>query len=223
MRLPIIIFAVAVVIGAVVTAYIAPNDRLNGLVEQMPDGLRTAWAKTEVIEDLFTHRAVTFPSAEANEAGAEPRRQSPIPPVAGIVIGHWRYNCDEEARKRSDCSITHQVAEDDGNVHFSWQIAMEPGGGFRSTWQTATGVRVDRGIVFEAGDERPLTLPYSSCVDRYCESATELDDKFVEALLQADRASATVRDPLDRPVKYTISVNGLAASLRMLGDESNRI
>ncbi|WP_136656391.1 invasion associated locus B family protein [Nitratireductor sp. XY-223] len=221
MRLPIIIFILAVAIGAAVTAYIAPNERLNSLVEKMPEGLRVAWAKTEVIEDLFTHRAVTFSPSDEDEV--EPVAQSPIPPAAGITIGHWRYNCDEQARRQADCSITHQVAEEDGNVRFSWRIAVEPGGGFRSTWQTATGVRVDRGIVFEAGDEQPLNLSYSSCVDRYCESATELDEKYVEALLQADRASATVRDPQDRPVKYTISVNGLAASLRMLGDESNKI
>ncbi|WP_419911152.1 invasion associated locus B family protein [Hoeflea sp.] len=220
MRLPLFIFVLAVAIGTTITAYIAPSERLNSLVEQMPDGLRAAWAKTEVIEKLFTHRAVSFQSDEA-EAEAVP--ESPIPPAAGIAIGHWRYNCNEESRKQDHCSITHQVAEDNGDVRFSWQIAVVPEGGFRSIWQTATGVRVDRGIVFEAGDTKPLKLPYSSCVDRYCESMTELDDDFVETLLKADRASVTVRDRSDQPVTYTISVNGLAASLRMLGDDNNRI
>ena len=53
------------------------------------------------------------------------------------------------------------IVSEDGEVKFSWQIAVEPSGKMMARWQTATGIQVKQGIVLEASGQKPLTLPYS--------------------------------------------------------------
>ncbi|MCY6380011.1 invasion associated locus B family protein [Hoeflea prorocentri] len=220
MYIPFLVFLVAVSLGAVLGPMIVPQDKFDRIIDELPDTLRAAWAKTEIIEDLLTYRPDRLTTASTKRI--KPRQPSPVPLAVGIPVGTWLYKCNVEEASETSCSVTHQVS-DQGKVNFSWRIEMDPQGGYSAIWRAATGIRIDQGLVLEAGSDDTLSLDFRSCVDRYCETTASLDPKLVGTLLTTDRITATVHDTQDRPVTYSIDVNGLATGLRMLDDERNSI
>ena len=220
MYIPFLVFLVAVSLGATLAPIVVPQDRFDRIVDELPDTLRAAWAKTEIIEDWLTYRPDRLTTASTQRV--KKRKESPVPLAAGIPIGKWLYKCDAKEPSGAGCSVTHQIFEH-GAVDFSWRIEIDPEGGYNAVWRTATGIRIDQGIVLDTGSDETLNLDFLSCIDRYCETTASLDAGLVGTLLKTDRITATVHDAQDRPVTYAIDVNGLATSLRMLDDERNSI
>ncbi|MEX3010006.1 invasion associated locus B family protein [Hoeflea sp. TYP-13] len=187
---------------------------------QVPSAIQSLWTSSELTVDIFGNRTDNFRTESLPEKMAGQERT--IAQAKGIPIGNWLYQCDNQKAPKRKCTITHQIAEQ-GRVVFSWQIAIDHSGNMSARWQTVTGVQIARGIILETSGQKPLTLPYSKCVTGYCESAANLNAGFVETLLETERTTATIHNTSGEAVTYTISVDGLAASLRMLGDGKNKI
>ncbi|MCP4315909.1 MAG: hypothetical protein GY789_07790 [Hyphomicrobiales bacterium] len=200
--------------------FVLPREQLDMLLTQLPSAFRSALASTGWADKFLPGNSDTAQQRNLSTVKTDPN--GVIAQATGIAIGHWLYKCDRRSVTGNSCTITHQVAEG-GKVMFSWQIAVDQNGNMSARWQTATGIMIKQGIVLETSGQKPLTLPYSKCVNGYCESAAELNPKFVETLLNTDQTTATVHGTDSEPVTYTISVEGLAASLRMLGDGENKI
>ena len=219
MRFLLILTLVLTFFAATFAAFILPRDKLSQVVAQMPPSIQEAWQSSGLEDWLLATRQKVMTIAEP-AIGAEPI--GIITQAGGVPVGHWMYHCDRQQVSDAGCTITHQISEN-GEVKFSWQIAVEPSGKMMARWQTATGIQVKQGIVLEASGQKPLTLPYSKCESGYCESAAEINPKFIETLLNTERTTATVTDSAGEPVTYPISVDGLATSLRMLdgGEEKS--
>lgn len=220
MRFLFILVLVLSVFMAAFAAFILPREHLNMVLAQLPAAVQSGLESTGWVDDFLPGETVGRQSDWFYTSSHEP--DGVIARASGIPIGNWHYQCEKNPVSDSVCSITHQIAEG-GKVKFSWQITVDASGRMRARWQTLTGILVDHGIVLETSGQKPLTLPYSKCVAGYCESAADLNPKFIETLLLTDRTTATVHDSAGEPVTYAISVDGLAASLRMLGDSNNRI
>ncbi|MEM9105293.1 MAG: invasion associated locus B family protein [Pseudomonadota bacterium] len=215
MRFLIILTLVLSLFTAAFAAFVLPREKLDQIVEQMPDSIQTAWHSYGIADRLVSIRQSAVEMSETVTSSSEP--DGIIRRANGVPVGHWMYHCDRQAAPDTSCTITHQISED-GKIKFSWQIAVDSSGKMTARWQTATGIRIKEGIVLQASGQKPLTLPYSKCVSGYCESAAEINSKFIETLLKTDRTTATVQDSMGEPVTYAISVDGLETSLRMLDD-----
>ncbi|MEM6463226.1 MAG: invasion associated locus B family protein [Pseudomonadota bacterium] len=214
MRFLLTLLLVFSVFVAAFAAFVLPRQHLETMLSQLPAKARAAlepeyWA--EPFQRL-THQATS------NSVAVKVTSESDlaIGRATGTAIGNWVYRCNRRDEPGDACTITHQFAED-GRVRFSWQILIDLSGQIKSRWQTETGIQVDRGIELRTSGKKPLTLPYSKCMTGYCESAAELNQAFIQTVLGAEQTTATVHDSNGKPVTYPISVNGLAASLRMLG------
>jgi invasion protein IalB len=220
MRFLLILTLVLSLFAAAFAAFILPRDRLSQVVALLPPAVQSAWQTSGLEDWLLATRQKVRTVAQRAATGAEP--VGIITRASGVPVGHWMYQCDRQQAPDAGCTITHQISED-GKIKFSWQIAVEPSGRMMARWQTATGIQVKEGIVLEASGQKPLTLPYSKCESGYCESAAEINPKFIETLLKTERTTATVTDSTGEPVTYPISVDGLATSLRMLDGGQKQI
>lgn len=215
----LIIFALMLTLFATSFAtFVVPKEQFDMLLTQLPSSVRSAWVSTG-LADKFDE-GINWSRQKLSTVKTDPN--GIIARATGTPVGHWFYTCDRQSVPANSCTITHQITQD-GKVMFSWQISVDPSGHMNALWQTATGIQVNQGIVLETSGRKPITLPYSKCLTGYCESAAELNPKFVETLLETDQTTATVHDADGNPVIYAISVDGLAASLRMLDGEKNRI
>ncbi len=86
-------------------------------------------------------------------------------------------------------------------------------GNLVAVWQTPTGVLVNRGVVINVGTEKPVAVPYTSCLTGHCEAIANLAPDFIEKLADADSATATVYTVGGQGLTFKMSVNGLAKAI----------
>jgi invasion protein IalB len=75
---------------------------------------------------------------------------------------------------------------------------------------------VDRGIVLDAGTEKPITIPFQLCTPTGCQAVANLAPDFIDTLRKAQKASATVFPIGAQGIQLTLSVKGLADALAAL-------
>jgi invasion protein IalB len=92
-------------------------------------------------------------------------------------------------------------------------IANDGQGNLVAVWQTPTGVLVNRGVVVDLGTQKPIAVPYTSCITGHCEAIASLAPEFIHSLTQARNASATVYTVAGKGLTFPLSVNGLAEAL----------
>jgi invasion protein IalB len=130
----------------------------------------------------------------------------------------WIYQCvklpnSEQVR----CGISQQLADAKTKAPlFVWRIVQDGKGGLVGEWQTRTGIMVSRGIVLDAGTEKPITIPFELCTPQGCQAVANLADDFIAALTKAEKATATVVPIGAQPVMLALSVKGLAQGLAAL-------
>jgi invasion protein IalB len=155
--------------------------------------------------------AVASPETAAGNKAPEP----PVTVLRGQPIGDWVFNCGmnpQTSAKR--CTIEQQLTDEKTkSVVFAWVIGNDGSGRLVAIWQTPTGVLVNRGVVLNVGSERPVSVPYSSCLTGHCEAIANLAPDFVEKLASADSATATVYMVGGEGLTFKLSVNGLAKAI----------
>lgn len=210
----IILFSVAIV------AFVVPREQLQGMLERVPTG----WFSWISAEDGGADRPTSAPAASSASAPTQSLPAAPayetIRKAGGIPVGDWLYDCEDG--DKSVCVVAFQIADKaTGNITFSWLIGSDPTGKFQAVWQTPTSILVNRGIVLDAGTEKPITLPFTACVPGFCEAAANLAPDFIETLLKTNKASATVQAVSGKALTFNISVDGLADGIIALKRRSS--
>jgi invasion protein IalB len=181
--------------------------------------LRTPPATQTAAVPASTTGAAQTPAATGQQqAAAQPNVPQPTV-VRRETFDDWILTClkaagGEEVR----CGISQQLSHSEsGATLFLWRIAQDGKGGFIGEWQTPTGLVVGRGIVLDAGTEKPVTIPFQACAQTACVAVANLAQDYIEALMGAEQANAVVSPIGGQPVRLVLSVKGLAAGLAALG------
>ena len=156
------------------------------------------------------------PAAASPEPAAD--KQAPQPAVTvlrGQPIGDWIFNCGMNPQtSKKQCTIAQQLTDEKSkSVVFAWLIGNDGSGNLVAIWQTPTGVLVNHGVVVDVGAEKPIAVPYTSCIAGHCEAIANLAPDFIETLVKATSASATVYTVGGQGLTFKLSVNGLAKAI----------
>ncbi len=158
--------------------------------------------------------------AQATNGGQQQQQaNAPQPTVTKReAIGDWVYTCIKPPNSEAErCLILQQLSHPETRAPvFMWRIAQDGNGGFVSEWETPTGIVVGRGIVLEAGTEKPVTIPFQACTQAGCVAVANLAPDFIATLSATQSASATVFPIGGQGVKLNLSVNGLKEALAAL-------
>ena len=158
----------------------------------------------------------TQPAAASPEAVAE---KGPAPPAVTVLrgqpIGDWIFNCGMNPQtSRKQCTIAQQLTDKKTqSVVFAWLIGDDGQGNLVAVWQTPTGVLVNRGVVIDVGTEKPIAVPFTSCISGRCEAVANLAPDFVNTLMRATKATATVYTVRGEGLTFSLSVDGLAQAI----------
>src|SRR5665213_855902 len=159
---------------------------------------------------------VSSPAVASPETAAENRAPDPaVTVLRGQPIGDWVFNCDMNPQtSKKQCTIQQQLTDEKTkSVVFAWVIGNDGSGRLVAIWQTPTGVLLSRGVVVNVGTEKPVSVPYSSCLTGHCEAIANLAPDFIEKLAGADSATATVYTVGGKGLTFKLSVNGLAQAI----------
>ena len=159
---------------------------------------------------------VSSPAAASPEVAAE--KEAPQPTVTvlrGQPIGDWIFNCGMNPQtSKKQCTIAQQLTDEKTkSVVFAWLIGNDGTGNLVAVWQTPTGVLVNRGVVVNVGTEKPVAVPFTSCLAGHCEAIANLAPDFIERLVGATSATATVYTVAGQELTFKLSVNGLAKAI----------
>lgn len=162
---------------------------------------------------------VPMPWTQASAAASpEATAKTPDPTVTvlrGQPIGDWIFNCGMNPQtSKKQCTIAQQLTDEKTkSVVFAWLIGNDGAGNLVAVWQTPTGVLVNRGVVIDVGTEKPIAVPYTSCIAGHCEAIANLAPDFIETLVKATGATATVYTLAGQSLTFKLSVQGLAKAI----------
>jgi invasion protein IalB len=159
---------------------------------------------------------VSSPAAASTEAVADKQAAAPaVTVLRGQPIGDWIFNCGMNPQtSRKQCTIAQQLTDEKSkSVVFAWLIGNDGSGNLVAIWQTPTGVLVNRGVVINVGAEKPVAVPFTSCITGHCEAIANLAPDFIETLVKATGATATVYTVGGQGLTFKLSVNGLAKAI----------
>jgi invasion protein IalB len=214
MRFLLIFLIVIVLFAAAIAVFVVPPDQWQSVVSRF----QSEWTPQLAIGDNDTA------ASAAQLTGTSAPDHQAIREAAGIPLGDWLYDCDDGGDDRDrPCVIAHQIADrENGRIVFSWLIGANVDGRFQAVWQTPTGVLVNRGVVLDAGTEKPIVLPYTACVAGFCEAVANLAPDFIDTLLNTQEASATVYTVSGQALTFPVSVDGLADGIIALKNRSRQ-
>ena len=211
MRFALITLLIALLTAVVIAIVMVPpedlrefQNRLAVTVDRIRDRIGNATdASQQRIQTSASDRSLR--EARLDERAARERRPDTRPP--GQPIGAWTYRCDlDQPASARQCSISQTITDSsDGAVAFSWTISSDPEGNLSSVWHTRTGVKVNRGIVLEAGTPKPVVIPYEDCTAQYCSSRANLAADFVATLSKVTAARAAYRNRFAMTLRQEIS------------------
>jgi invasion protein IalB len=158
----------------------------------------------------------TEPAIASQEPAAENSAQLPsVTVLKGQPIGDWLFNCGTNPQTaKKQCTIAQQLTDKrTQSVVFAWLIGDDGQGNLVAVWQTPTGVLVNRGVILDVGTDRPIAVPFTSCISGHCEAIASLAPDFIETLSKATKATATVFTVAGEGLTFSLSVNGLAQAI----------
>ena len=215
MRFLLSFFLAIIVVAGLITAFVVPPDQLRGLMAKMP----TEWFSTPSFDFIGgDEQPETSAGISGQSLPAASTQYESIRKAEGDPVGDWLYNCEPSGEGGQNlCVIAHQLTDrTNGKVIFSWLIGTDANDRFQAVWQTPTGILVNRGVVIDAGTEKPITLPYTACVAGFCEAVANLAPDFIDILLKTDKATASIVTVSGQTVTFPISTDGLADGITAL-------
>lgn len=158
------------------------------------------------------------PAADGTQAAAASPPGPKIEASDQKTYGDWVYVCLKAPNATaSRCQISQQIADSKTKQPlFAWRISEDGNGGLVSEWETRSGVMVDRGIVIDAGTDKPIAVPFRACLPQACTAVARLAPDAIAAFSKATAASATVVPVGGRPIKLALSVKGFSDALAAL-------
>ena len=154
-------------------------------------------------------------AAQAADAEKEVSSSPTVTVPKGQAIGDWTFNCGMNPQtSKKQCTIAQQLTDETSrSVVFAWLIGNDGEGNLVAIWQTPTGVLVNRGVVIDVGTDQPIAVPYTSCITGHCEAIANLAPDFIQSLVKATKATATVYTVAGQGLTFKLSVNGLAQAI----------
>jgi invasion protein IalB len=167
-----------------------------------------------------THRTETGTTvAEAPQPAAAPQAVgSPPGKLPGESMGDWLFNCSTSPQTSvKRCSIMQQLSDQKSkSVVFAWLIGDDGKGNLVGVWQTPTGVLINRGVLLDVGTDKPIAVPFTACITGHCEAVANLAPDFVETLIKAEKATATIFAVSGQGLTFNLSVKGLSDGIAAL-------
>jgi invasion protein IalB len=157
--------------------------------------------------------------AEAPQPAAAPQAAgSPPGKLAGEPMGDWLFNCSTSPQTSvKRCSIMQQLSDQKSkSVVFAWLIGDDGKGNLVGVWQTPTGVLINRGVTLDVGTDKPIAVPFTACITGHCEAVANLAPDFVETLIKAEKATATIFAVSGQGLTFNLSVRGLSDGIAAL-------
>jgi invasion protein IalB len=180
-----------------------------GLSLSMPGKNPAVASDTPASQKSIELAQTSQPQAAPIAAGAPPEQ---------VPIGDWLLNCatnPQTSKKR--CSIVQQILNNQSSsVVFAWVIGNDDQGNLVAVWQTPTGVLINRGVAIDVGTEKPIAVPYTACITGHCEAVATLAPDFVETLIKAEKATATIVAVSGQGLTFDLSVKGLSDGIAAL-------
>ena len=195
------------IVGVVVMAF-------NGWFDGQPATVAAA-QNQPVTADGAAQPASPGPAAGEPAAPAQPRLEV----TKQATFGDWVYTCVKlPTGTDSRCAISQQLSDSKTKAPlFLWRIVEDGKGGLIGEWQTRSGIMVNRGIVLDAGTEKPIAIPFEACMPDGCRAVANLAPDVVATFAKATTATATVFPVGNNGgVKLTLSVNGFSDALAAL-------
>jgi invasion protein IalB len=162
-------------------------------------------------------------SQSGQAAGGQTSGQPAAVPQPTVIsretIGDWVHVCVQLPNSdQVRCGISQQLTNSQSGASvFLWRIVQDGNGGFVGEWETPTGVVVGRGIVLDAGTEKPVAIPFQACTQSGCIAVANLAPDFLDILSRTQQANAVVYPIGQQGVRLNLSVKGLADGLVALG------
>jgi invasion protein IalB len=157
-------------------------------------------------------------AAEAPQPAAPQAAASPPERLAGEPMGDWLFNCSTSPQSSvKRCSIMQQLSDQKSkSVVFAWLIGDDGKGNLVGVWQTPTGVLINRGVLLDVGTDKPIAVPFTACITGHCEAVANLAPDFVETLIKAEKATATIFAVSGQGLIFNLSVKGLSDGIAAL-------
>ena len=185
-----------------------------------------AWSLSLPIPRLDSGAPTTAPQGAPPITVAQAPQPQAAPPVAaappaqlpGEPMGDWLFNCTTNSQtSMKQCTIMQQLSDEKSkSVVFAWLIGDDGKGNLVSVWQTPTGILVNRGVAIDVGTEKPIAVPFTACITGHCEAVATLAPDFVETLIKAEKATATIFAVSGQGLTFKLSVKGLSDGIAAL-------
>ncbi|MEJ0013148.1 MAG: invasion associated locus B family protein [Bauldia sp.] len=229
MRFLFSLFFVVLIIasGVAVVVFSTAEQGAPGTVAAITDSPASAIAEqsSRLLKKLASFLPANVPvpwpsspaaaSPDAAIASADKPPQPPVTVLKGQPIGDWVLNCGVNPQTiKKQCTISQQLTDEKSkSVVFAWLIGNDGSGNLVAIWQTPIGILVNRGVVVNLGEEKPVSVPFTSCVTGHCEAVANLAPDFIQTLARATSATATVYTVAGQGLTFKLSVNGLAQAI----------
>lgn len=174
--------------------------------------------------------AATSPTTEipadapAAVTPAEPQDQALARPVTPAVatptkIGSWTLVCPAANSPRTDCALVQRLVDAEKRPVLVWSVTRDSDGTVRAMWQTPLDVDRKGGLVLDAGDGKPRTVPFAGCSKQYCLVRGILAPAYLPTLAAARRVTVALKSTAGQPTTYTLPAIGLNDGLAWLSGQ----
>jgi invasion protein IalB len=206
----VILVLVVVVAGLVMMFF-------TGAISTAQPTAQPVTVPTPTLRPAVTQAPAATDTAAPPATGAQPAAEKPVV-VKQTTYGDWIYACVK--RPSSDaapiCTITQTLSEAKTKAPlFIWRM-QQSDKGLVAEWQTRTGVMVDHGIVLDAGNGKPVKIPFQLCTPSGCQAVANLAADFVDTLTKAPKVTATVFPIGSNGILLALSTKGLPEALGAL-------
>jgi invasion protein IalB len=208
-------FLFALLLGAAGIAFMTMSSAEQGgwgLSLSMPGKDPAIAPDTPTPQESIELAQASQPQAVPTATGVPPQQ------MTGEPIGDWLFNCATNPQTSARrCSIVQRILNNQSNsVVFAWVIGNDDQGNLVAVWQTPTGVLINRGVAIDVGTEKPIAVPYTACITGHCEAVATLAPDFVETLIKAEKATATIIAVSGQGLTFDLSVKGLSDGIAAL-------
>lgn len=161
-----------------------------------------------VTPDKPRDEALAQPTAPATNSVATPTSRK---------IGSWTLICPGTNSPRTDCALVQRLVDAEKRPVLVWSVTRDSDGTVRAMWQTALDVDRTAGLILDAGDGKPRTVPFAGCSKQYCLVRGILARGYLPTLAAAPSVTVAIRSANGAPATYALAATGLADGLAWLG------
>lgn len=166
-------------------------------------------------------RSAQAPLPAQNPAQSQQAQPAPKIPARTEILTFdgWIVTCSEfEAPKNKVCSALLQIQQqNNGQVVFSWTVALDSNRQVVGVMQTPTGVAIGPGVELRVGKLPARKIPFASCETARCVASMTMDANLLRELSASPTAEAVVQGSQGNTVQFNIQMKGFDKAYAVLG------